>query len=631
MKILDKETLDEMDRRGEEYRQQFVILDSHPDFENQWIMDAFDESFLYEANSIIGRYRAVNPANLTKFLDLCKEMGKICLWVEDPTMVIDSYESLKQIPEVKIESPFDNTINGFLPFQAQGFNFLKNLRGGVVEWSTGTGKTVIASALLKYHDQLDNFDLALFVVKSHNTINTKRSVKRLVGIDSTVIRGPKKRREKLYEAAREQGSVIVLNYEKFRVDQEILENLIGGKRVLIIWDEMPTKLKNRSSQIYQNVIRCLYDTHPPQVKWAKRKAELRQYMLSATPIENNPEDFFNCVRIIDPDVYGTIKEFRNEYVRAFDFFDRNKPSEWHNLDKMGLKASHIVHQVDKQDKDIAKMFPDVISEPYFVDWNDKQRKLYELLTKEIGKLDIDEVSPLALITILQMLCDMPEMILNSAATYEAFENAFEEFAQFGGDMPKKSGSEMAYKIVQAIGKDKITNDGHTKLDVLRSLITEVHPNEKITVFSAFNEGLMPYLRKYLEEWDVNYVYYGGTAKQRQDAEDKFKNDPDLRVFLSSDAGSDSINLEVGSVCIHYDLPWKWSTYIQRENRIHRVTSEFDTVRFYTLLMANSVEDRKLQVVIEKMGFHDAVFKGAIADQAISQRMTREDLEFILKG
>jgi hypothetical protein len=353
-------------------------------------------------------------------------------------------------------------------------------------------------------------------------------------------------------------------------------------------------------------------------------------MLSATPIENDPEDFFNCVRLIDPDIYGTVKEFRDEYVKRFDHFDRNKPAEWHNLDKMGLKAAHIVHQVDKHDSDIAKMFPDVISEPYFIDWNDKQRSIYDSIIKEVRKADPDEINPLAVITILQMLCDLPSMVINSAAAYEAFEAALE--ATVGtDDEPERSGSELAFKILDTIGADKVTNDGHAKLEVLKSLITEVHPDEKITVFSGFNNGLMPDLRKYFDEWGVSHVYYGGSAKQRQEAEDAFKTDPSIRVFLSSDAGSDSINLEVGSVCIHYDMPWKWSTYTQRENRIHRVTSDFETVRFYTLLMADSVEDRKLKVVLDKMGFHDAIFKGAIADQAISQRMTKKDLMYILEG
>jgi SNF2 family DNA or RNA helicase len=630
MKLLTSELLFEMDKKGEDFRKNFVVLDKHPDFVDQWFVNAFDESFFYEIEDKIGRYRAISVLQIDGFIKLCEEMGKEVIWTEDPSESIKKQVALNDIPEVKIESPFDDTINGFLPFQVQGFNFLKNLKGGVVEWSTGTGKTVIASALLKYHYDQHNFDLALFVVKSHNTINTQRSLQRLVGIDSTVIRGNRAKREKLYSEAVSDRQVLILNYEKFRVDTEELKNIIGGKRVLIIWDEMPTKLKNRSSQMYKSVIQCLYDTHPPRVSKDKQRAELRQYMLSATPIENNPEDFFNCVRVIDPDIYGSIKEFRDEYVKRFDHFDRSKPAEWHNLDKMGLKAAHIVHQVDKNDEDIAGMFPNVISEPYFIDWNDKQRSVYDKIIKKSRESDSDEANTLAVITLLQMLCNLPTMITNSAANYEIFEKAFEE-ALSGESVPDKKGSELAFKLVNDIGADKITNDGHAKLEVLKSLITEVHPDEKITVFSAFNNGLMPDLRKYFDEWGVSHVYYGGSSKQRQEAEDKFKSDPNVRVFLSSDAGSDSINLEVGSVCIHYDMPWKWSTYTQRENRIHRVTSEFDTVRVYTLLMADSVEDRKLQVVLDKMGFHDAIFKGAIADQAIGQRMTKEDLMYILKG
>jgi len=629
MKLLTSELLFELDEKGENHRSNFVILDPHPDFVDQWLVNAFDESFFYEVDEYIGRYRSVSTARIDGFLSLCKDLNKEVVWTQDPTPNIDQYLSLDNVPEVKIESPFDNTINGFLPFQVQGFNFLKDLKGGVVEWSTGTGKTVIASALLKYHYDQDNFDLALFVVKSHNTINTQRSLERLVGIDSTVIRGNRAKREKLYSEVSSDKTVLILNYEKFRVDTEELKNIIGGKRVFIIWDEMPTKLKTRSSQNYKGVVECLYTTPPPQVSKDKERAELRQYMLSATPIENNPEDFFNCIRIIDPDVYGTVKEFRNEYVARYDYFDRNKPAAWHNLDKMGLKASHIVHQVDKHDQDIAKMFPNVISEPYFIDWNDKQRSLYDSVRKEARKVDPDDVNILAIITILQMICNMPSMVLNSAAAFEAFEAAVQEAFDLGASAPDKSGSEVAAKLMDVIKPEKFTNDGHAKLEVLKSLITETHPDEKITVFSAFNNGLMPDLRKYFDEWGVSHVYYGGTAKQRQEAEDKFKTNPNIQVFLSSDAGSDSINLEVGSVCIHYDLPWKWSTYTQRENRIHRVTSNFETVRFYTLLMANSVEDRKLKVVLDKMGYHDAIFKGAIADQAISQRMSKKDFMYIL--
>ena len=43
MKLLTSELLLKMDEGGEEYRNQFVILDRHPDFVDQWFVNIFDE------------------------------------------------------------------------------------------------------------------------------------------------------------------------------------------------------------------------------------------------------------------------------------------------------------------------------------------------------------------------------------------------------------------------------------------------------------------------------------------------------------------------------------------------------------------------------------------------------------
>ena len=110
-----------------------------------------------------------------------------------------------------------------------------------------------------------------------------------------------------------------------------------------------------------------------------RPNELRQVMLSATPIENSPEDFFNCVRLLDPGVFGTVKEFHSKFVAAFSRWGGRQPARWKNLDLMGAKAAHITHQVDKNDKDIAVQFPNVINEIVYVDMEDGHKKIYDIL------------------------------------------------------------------------------------------------------------------------------------------------------------------------------------------------------------------------------------------------------------
>lgn len=613
-------------------RERYLFLEPHPDFKGFWRVESFDRDLFFNLGDLLGPYRAVAPAGLEEFIQAAKECEYEIAFFEDPASVLSDFTALNNTPDISIHSDLPGTINGMLPYQIQGFNFLKDLQGGVAMWSTGTGKTVLASALLKHHVEHQTFDIAWFVVKGHNKVNTQRSLKGLTGLESIVVSGEKKRREALYMHLGnvQEPTICVTNYEKFRVDHDLILPLFEDRNVLCIWDEMPTKLKTRTTQIYKAVCGCLYTTNPPQVNAAKiRPKSLRQYMLSATPIENDPEDFFNCVRLLDPTVYGTVKEFRNEYVARYSFFDCNKPESWHKLDKMGLKAAHVVHQVDKDDPDIAAQFPQVIEEPLYIDWDEQDRKVYDRFTKELVKELDDEINVLSAIGVMQMLCDAPTMVTNSAARREAFHQACEAFLEDGGKFPQVEGSEAALRLAEALDS-KLTNERHTKLETLRQLLLEDHPDEKVVLFSAYNDGLLPILAERLNDWGVSYVRYSGTQAQRQAAQDLFTSS-DHRVFLSSDAGSDSINLEQASVVIHYDLPWNWSTLIQRQNRIHRITSGFEHVRFYTLMMADSVEDRKMKIVQQKQGYHEGVFKGVIADQSASARMTKDDLLYILQG
>jgi hypothetical protein len=655
--IVDDALVEHIAAAPEKEQGRWLILEEHPDFSGQWAINCLDPHFYYEFESLIGSYRALPPSKLDDFLEISRELDYEVAFGEDPTSILDAYVGLNDDPPFELNSDLPKAEKGFLPFQRQGFNKLKDLDAGVALWSTGTGKTVLATAYVKYHVMKDDFDLCLFTVKSSNKINTQRKLETLAGINSVVVSGPPKWRRQVYEnvlrrlSEGERGIVMVLNYEKYRDDfAETYENDEGNEvqrllpeymrfwegEPLYVWDEMPMKLKNRGNLLYSAVCKILYHG-APAVNWEKKRAKrLRQLMLSATPIENDPENWFNNVRLLDPRIYGTVAEFRAQFVASYNYFNRHKPESWHELEKIGLMAAHIVHEVDKEkDPEIRAMFPDVIEEPYYIDWSDSDRKVYDTVTGKakgmLADFDVDEV--LALIGLMQMLCDAPSMVNDSAARREAYERALESFEEsfdMEAKAPSPEGSEAAIELLIALDR-VLTDDKHSKLHVLKQLLTEDHPNEKTCVFTTWNDAFLPKLSAYLTEWGVSHVVYRGSDAQKQVAQDAFREDPDIQVFLSSDAGSDSIDLEQASVVIHYNLPWKWSTFIQRQNRIHRVTSQYEVVRYYVLMMADSVEDRKLKIVERKKGYHKGVFGGAITDEAMSARMTREELVFILTG
>lgn len=631
-------------------RAKWLILDQHPDFPGYWVVEGFTKEYLFDLQEVIGAYRELAPSGLEVFIQTAEDAGYKVGFFDDPISILDGYTHLNEPPSIGVRSSFPNTVNGMLPYQVQGFNLLKDLSFGVARWDTGTGKTILASALIKYH--LADFDYCFFVVKAHNKYNTNRKLWHHVDLPSVIVRGTKERRDKLYDNALTYAGnpVLVMNYEQFRddlVEWETKDNerhLAGlsrwgetffeDRRVMMVWDEMPTKLKTRTTQTYRAICYCLYRTAPPQVRWEQlRPKSLRSYMLSATPIENSPEDWFNCVRLLDGgQTYGTVTSFNNEYVASWNYFDPNKPERFHNLDRMRLKSTSFVHQVNKNDPDIKAVFPEAVEELVYIDWDEHNERLYkdiqEYAKKRAHEEDLEDLPIFALIGALQMVCDAPEMLLDSAAVREAYEAALEVW-DGSGKSPAKHGSSVALALSEQFG-DRLSNKGHPKLDKLREILTERHPTSRAVVYARWNKALMPYLEERLEVWDIPYVCYTGTPAQKQKAQDTFQTGQ-VQVFLSSDSGSDSIDLDAGNVVIDYDLPWKWTTLTQRHNRIHRASSTHDTVYYYSLMMESSVEERVLQVITLKQGYHNDLFDPTSGDLSASARMTKDDLLYILTG
>jgi SNF2 family DNA or RNA helicase len=613
----------------------------------RWYVDGVTSAFFFDFQEDIGQYRVVSPVTLENFLAKADELNYKVAFEEDPTTILSAWDHLNDVPEFSLNSEMPDTINGFLPFQLQGFNYLRRTpRGGLAIWSTGTGKTALEAGLIKQHLEHEDYDLALVVCKRNNKVDTQRKLLALGGIDyAYILDGTPKKREEIYSLFNDaladgEKLVGICNYEKFREDTEAITDLVEDRNVVIFWDEMPIKLSNRKTVLYHAVHDVLYDNDKSQVIWDERRSnKLRQYDLTATPIENNPVGLLNQVRLIDPTVWPTISGWDKKYVTGRNRFNK-EPESFKELELMGLEIEHMTHVVDKTDPDIAKMFPKVREEIIYVDWSPQDRKVYDDL-QDIAKTlakgakedesDVKPINPLQLIGVLRMLCAAPSMVQQSAENRIEFDELLAELAE--EDDPEgilTSGSEAARMLLDK-RKKPLTNDNCNKLEELKILLLEKHPNEKFLVFTSFSGYGFPPLRKALEEWNVSYVVYQGTDKERQAAKDAFRTDPDIRVILLSDSGSDSIDLPEARVGVEYDPAWTYARKTQKRNRNHRVDSTHDWIIWYELIYPDSVEERMKEIQNRKKGFHDGVFNGTISEIALSARMTSDDLMYILTG
>jgi SNF2 family DNA or RNA helicase len=647
--LLSNELLEEIEEMNKDEQENYLFLSKSTEFKGRWSVESLWPTFFFDFEEIIGHYRTVSPAGIQEFLETSKNLGYKIVFEEAPETIMEEYEHLSDPPPFELNSTLEGTTRGFYPWQVQGFNKLirdEKLKAGMAIWDTGSGKTIFVASAILWHESYGHpFDLALLVVKKNNKTDAQYKLKKLAGIESFVIEKTVEKRMKIYEEIETRllegrKVVAITNYEKFKEDYEFFKMIMEKRDVLLFWDEMPTKLSHRTTKLYSKIKNCLwakYETRAeglagavPLPKW------MRQWELTATPIEGSPEGLFNCVRLMDPALLGRAKEFEADYVSYHNQISR-KPERWTRLDKLEGKIEFMVHRVSRQDPEVNKMFPVIMEDPLIIDWDPDIRKIYELLTNKAAKL-IEEDSEfadnniLAIIQAMQMLCDAPSMIVQSAENRQEFEkvlvNLGEDDALPNINGPR--GSEIALILLEALGKQP-KDDHHTKLETLKEILTEKHPDAKVLIYMTWaSYGFKP-LEAKLNEWGITYVTYTGTEKQRQEAKDRFRSDSTVRVFLSSDKGSDSIDLPEAEVGINYNLPWTWTRKRQRQGRNNRVDSKLETTWWYDLIMADSIENRKREIIDTKHGYHSALFDGKAIEDSISSKLTREDLLYILLG
>jgi SNF2 family DNA or RNA helicase len=614
--------------------QQWLFLDESDEYQGCWQVDGLSQEYFFDFEEIIGPHRLLTPIKLQEFMDICEWGEYRPVFMEDPLHITEFYEHLLEEPNVSLRSNMERSDeHGFLPWQVVGFNKLirSDVPAGYVVWDTGAGKSAFIAAAIEYHRTHGHpFDLALVVVKSHNKFDTKRKIEQMIDVEPIILEASSiDKRLDIYEQiledlAKGKKVVAVLNYEKLRDDEEFFKLMVKKRDVLFFWDEMPTKLSNQDTKLYKAVKRIIYKSFysKPNVKWQ------RHWALTATPIENSPYDVFSCIHLMQPGLMGSNAEFQITHVAGYNPLS-GKPTHWKNLDLIEAKLAHMTHRVSKQDPQVAEMFADTPPMEKYIDWNPSHKKLYDKLTGKAADLleELEDANILSMIQIMQMVCDAPSMVLASADNRDWFDEQIEA----GIKIPVGTrGSDIAQILTANIPKAAFSNKGHTKIEAWYEIIDK-HADSKILTFSSWGSYIFPVWEDLLQKWGISYVLFNGTSKQKQTALDRFRDDPSIRVFLSGDAGADSIDIPQANVVVHYNNPWKWTTRKQRLGRADRVNSNYELIYEYSLELPDSVDLRKRAIIDRKHGYHEMIFDGRAIDEANSASLTKADLIYMLTG
>jgi SNF2 family DNA or RNA helicase len=479
----------------------------------------------------------------------------------------------------------------------------------------GAGKTPTALGAVEALRSEGEVSRCLVVVPASLKYQWKREIEKFTDSSLTVIDGPQKARTDQWRAST-RSSYVIVNPETLINDTKMM-----GTFQCIVVDEA-TIIKNRTAK---------------RTRLLKRIGKTIQYRFALTgqPIENRPEELFSIMEFVDKDVLGTFESFDRTFIVRDHW---GKPLRYRNLDKMNKAMKECM--IRKTREDIADQLPAIIHQVIPVPFDTKGAALYRAITKDLlnqiasaiksgsGSFNLwahynDQAGKeaqgqiMSRLTVLRMLCDNPELVSVSANNYD--------------DPDTQEGSAYAAAI-KATGK----LDGMTsapKLDACLEYIKDVldeDPANKVVLFSFFKTNLK-LIQKATKEVTDSVLFMGGmSAEDRDRAKERFKNDPNTRLFLSSDAGGYGVDLPMANYLISYDLPWSSGKLEQREARIIRLSSEFPHVTIATFVMQGSIEERQYEMLQHKKSVNEAFIDAKHLDKDMGMQITLDTLTNFLK-
>ena len=494
----------------------------------------------------------------------------------------------------------------------------------------GGGKTVITAAVIE--ELLDNEEVeaGLIVVPPSLKFQWARKLEEFApGSHVSVINGTPSQRARQYAEAAEWAEYIILGYSQVVDDWKEVRAL---PRDFVVCDEVQA-IKN------------------PTAKRTKKIKKLQapiKFGLTGQPLENRPEDVFHILEWLDPEVLG-----------RFDIFDRTfvvrnrwgRPVRYKNLPLFRETLRDQVMIRYSRD-DIKEQLPDQAEDTFVIAFDTPTKRLYKVIVSDLiealesaaemtRSFDLasyyagrNEESAaeravrgriMARLTCARMVADHPALLRMSADLYDVTQVKGEAGAL-------KAGSAYAHELKQRGLLDKIPASPpkfKETVETVRELLGEDEEN-KVVIFSTFKPTLT-WLRDALKKDAKAVLFHGDVSARDKDAAiEAFNNDPEIRLFLSSDAGGSGVDLPSGNYLINYDLPFSAGMLEQRNARIDRIASEHESILVLNFLMEHSVEEFYYEVVQRRRRLARAVTDGKGADRSGSINFdTGSLLEFLI--
>jgi len=360
----------------------------------------------------------------------------------------------------------------------------------------------------------------------------------------SVLQGSSEKKVTALKAIPHKGlEVAVVNYDSIAL---IEKELLDWNPDFIICDES-SKIKNPTAKMSKS---------------AHKIAKVCKYrlILTGTPIQNNPLDFFSQYKVLDENIFGkSFYAFKNQYAVLGNF---NQPIGWRNLAELVKKAHSIAFRVTKEEALDLPETTDIIRN---ISFEDKAQKLYKKFVRDsYTELEKGEVTATNILTRLLRLQQIT-----------------------GGFLRPDEDSERYEKVSTA------------KFDALEDIVdTSISENKKLVIIARFIPEIEEICRM-LESKKIKYAKVCGEVKDRATEVTEFQTDPECMVFVGQlQTVSMGLTLTAASTMVFYSLSYNYADYSQARARIHRI-GQRNTCQYIHLVVKDTIDETVLHALKDK--------------------------------
>lgn len=471
--------------------------------------------------------------------------------------------SYKYTSDIKIPLP-DHCPFNFYEYQKAGVEFIHKRKYSLIADDMGLGKT---PSIIGAINLMPDFNKIIIICPNSVKYNWKKEW------ETWSIHTNKKVCVYNSSNIKDEGDVIIINYEvlnsstnpkskkfrnpkkgKYNSSLNMLNMVKGWKGYDYLVCDESHRLKNLQANTTRNVMKI--------AKLAKKIT-----FATGTPILSQPEDIWTTIKM-----FGFNKKFENnkqKFMKKYcgAYFDRRWKRTVTDIDSVRPEILEELQIRLRKNFMIRRLKSEVLTE--------LPEKIRSIVPLEIPQKYIREFSDADIskddLSLLSTNSDGQKSILRGLKP-----NAISELTELR----------------------KVTGEAKVKpvTDFVKELLEQ---GKKVVLYAHHTDVIEAYIKKF-KKYGVVSIYGKTPDNEREDAKQKFQNDPDTRVFIGNfRAASEGITLTASHTMVMAEFDWVPAIMMQTEDRIYRISQDVPCDIYY-MCADQTMDSYILSAIIKKI-------------------------------